>query len=99
MDNTVVLIHIGHANALGWSGLVHDVDINPLLAFALSILHGDLVLARLFSGRIDQIQLNSVSVDSQVSILTHLENFTIGTLNNDLQLRLLLSLNLTKCFS
>ena len=98
MNYTIVLIHISDTDTLGWSGLVHNVDINPLLTLALSILHRDLVFTRLFSGRIDQIQLNSVSVDSEVSILTHLENLAVRTFNNYFQLRLLFSLNLGKYY-
>merc|ERR1711973_77666 len=94
----VAIIGAGHgrpgAVATGGVHTLHDVDINILLTLTLSIFHCHLVFSRFLSGWIDKIQLNSVSMDSQISIFTHLENLAIRTFNSDLKLRLFFSLNL-----
>lgn len=95
MYNEIVLEHIGNPDIYGWSWDVHDVDMYVLLALTLCILHDNLVDPRLFPLRIDDVQLNTVTMDSEVDVFADLQKFAVF-FDKDLEIRLLLAFNLVQ---
>ncbi len=55
-----------HLDALRWRWHIQDVDMDVFLILTLRILHDHLVHAGLFALGIDHIQLNAVTVNSQL---------------------------------
>merc|ERR1719266_2162802 len=71
VNHTVVVENIGDSTALWWCWLIHDININEFLAASLCIFHYHFVFSGLFTCGINKIQLNSITVNSEIGILTH----------------------------
>ncbi|MFN9944521.1 MAG: hypothetical protein ACK56I_34140, partial [bacterium] len=93
VDDAVVLVDVRDATALRRRRLVHDVDVDPLLAGALGVPHRHLVLPGLLPLRVDHVQLDAIAVERQVDVLADLEDLAV-LLDDDLQIGLLLALHL-----